>query len=101
MTSRIVCLPVVALGSGRPAIKRIVLCPGDGLFNESEIVVKQFLGSCAGSNRASAIHRRHDHSAAIKAHAMLVAYWLEIIDQAPVHGSAIVSSSLLVPERVY
>ena len=38
------------------------------------------------------------NSAAIKARAMLVAYWLEIIGQAPVHGSATVSSSLLIPE---
>src|SRR6476619_8490547 len=39
------------------------------------------------------------NSGAIKARAMLVAYWLEIIGQAPVHGSAIVSSSLLIPEE--
>jgi hypothetical protein len=40
--------------SGAP-IKRIVLYPGDGLFNESKIVVKQFLGSRTGIDRASCI----------------------------------------------
>jgi hypothetical protein len=33
-------------------IKRIVRYPGDRLFNESKIVVKQFLGSRTGIDRA-------------------------------------------------
>jgi len=45
----------------RAPIKRIVLYRGDRLFNESKIVVKQFLGSRTGIDRASAIRRRHDH----------------------------------------
>jgi hypothetical protein len=48
------------LGSG-PPIKRIVLCPGDSPFNEGKIIIKQFLGSHTGSDRASAIRRRHEH----------------------------------------
>jgi hypothetical protein len=48
------------IGSG-PPIKRIVLCPGDRLINEGKIVVKQFLGSRTGSDRASAIRRCHEH----------------------------------------
>src|SRR5262249_47273511 len=47
-------------GSGAQ-IKRIVLYPGDRPFNESKIVVKQFLGSRTGIDRASAIRRRHHH----------------------------------------
>jgi hypothetical protein len=68
--------------SGAP-IKRIVLYPGDRLFNESKIVVEppQF---------AAAI----TISAAMKAPAILVAYWVEVIGLAPVDGSATVSNSL-------
>jgi hypothetical protein len=48
------------LGSG-PPIKRIVFCPGDRLINEGKIVIKQFLGSRTGSDRASAIRHCHEH----------------------------------------
>jgi hypothetical protein len=51
---------LVAGRSGAP-IKRIVLYPGNRLFNESKIVVKQFLGPRTSIDRASAIRRRHDH----------------------------------------
>jgi hypothetical protein len=71
-------LLVAAFGSG-PPIKRIVLCPGDRLINEGKIVVEQFLGSRTCIDRGSAIHRCMTISAAMKARAMLVVYWVEVI----------------------
>src|SRR5712671_4921098 len=49
---------VVVLGSG-PAVQGIVLGPGDRLFDEAKVKVKQFLGLRAGDDRGFAIGRRH------------------------------------------
>jgi hypothetical protein len=61
-------------------IKRIVLCPGDALFNQGKIVIKQFLGLRTGSDRLSAIQRRHDNLCGHqRACSILVVYWMEVI----------------------
>src|SRR5437660_7847961 len=49
---------VVVLGSG-PAVQGIVLGPGDRLFDEAKVKVKQLLGLRAGDDRGFAIDRRH------------------------------------------
>ena len=80
------------LGSVRPgrrtrdsgaSVQRVVLSQGDRLFDESKIFVEQVFGLRAGHNRRSAIHRGHRKLCAMKVRAILAAYWVEVIDVAP------------------
>jgi hypothetical protein len=57
----------VVLGSG-PAVQGIVLGPGDRLFDEAKVKVKQLLGLRAGDDRGFAIDRRHGAMQIVKIH---------------------------------
>jgi hypothetical protein len=61
------------------SVQGVILSQGDRVFDESKIFVEQCLGLRAGRARRSAIHRIIASSTAMKARAILAAYWVKVI----------------------
>ena len=75
----------MVLGSG-PAVQGIVLGPGDRLFDEAKVKVKQLLGLRAGDDRGFAIDRRHCYLCGQKGPGSIGGDSVVVIGLAPVDG---------------
>jgi hypothetical protein len=73
----------VALGSGS-AVQRIILSPGDRLFDEGKVIAKQFLGLRASDIRSSQLTDAMAISAVMKTRAVVAAYSVMVIGPAPI-----------------